>query len=155
MRIFIFLCLTAFIFAACGNGIDDSPPALVGEACDVSADCETDDCRLELTGQDWLGQPISMDLTNGMCTADCTWQDEGTFEERLQSDCDDGGQCLGYGGGDPLCFQGCETADDCRADYDCTDLGEFSTCLPREDAARIVEESLKIRMNPATKVSTL
>lgn len=155
MRIILFLCVTGFIFAACGNSIDQTDPALVGEACAESTDCETDDCRLELVGQDWLGQPISMELSGGMCTTGCTWSYDGTYEENLQSSCEDSQQCLAYGGGEPICFQGCESDDDCREDYTCTALGEFSTCLPPEDTARIVDTSLEIIANPALKAARL
>jgi len=155
MKHFIFIATMVFTFAACGDGVNEVL-APTGEACAENSDCLTDDCRTELEGHDWFGGPISMDLTGGMCTAGCTWIDEGTEEEMMQADCGDGEQCLSYGGGDPLCFQGCETQEDCREDWVCTDLGSFSTCLPPEDAARVVEEtSNKLTLESAPMVNSL
>lgn len=154
MRIFLFIGLTALIFAACGDGIDEPDLSLVGEACEAAIDCESDDCRQELTGTHWLYGEMTMELTGGMCTTSCTWSYEGTEEEQLQSDCAEGEQCLAYLGGDPLCFQGCETDDDCREDYTCTDLGDFNTCLPPEEAARVIENTTEtILITPATEVA--
>jgi hypothetical protein len=150
MRLFIFVFLTSMIFAACGD--DAKKLAPVGEACDSNADCESDDCRQSVTGCHFLFGCNTLELPGGMCTTECTWINEGTEEELLQADCADGEQCLAPGG-DPsatACFVGCESQDDCRDDWVCTPLSGFSTCLPPEDAARIVEDpSYDIAANPA------
>ena len=138
MKNFIVAALFSLVIAGCG---DNKPPlSLNGEACEVNNDCESGDCRAELYGCHPLFGCSTFELDDGMCTVECTWTTQGTDDDRLQSDCGEGEQCLAFGDSPQICFQGCETDVDCREDYVCTSLGRFSTCLPPEDAARVVEE---------------
>jgi hypothetical protein len=138
-----FLLVIPFLFAltACG---DDAPDLTEnGGACIESSECESNDCRQESTGCHLFFGCGTIELTGGMCTNECTWLEEGTEEERLQSDCAEGEQCLAPAG-DPtatLCYQGCEVDEDCREDWECTPISNFKTCLPPEDSSssRVVE----------------
>jgi len=138
MKNFIAAALFALTLTACGDGVNKAPN---GEACESNGDCESADCRQELTGCHFFFGCSTYELAGGMCTSVCTWLDEGTSEELLQSDCADGEQCLSPNGDADatVCFVGCEVQEDCREDYVCTELGGFSTCLPPEDVARIIE----------------
>jgi hypothetical protein len=135
MKHFILITMMTFCFGACGDGTNTL--AENGAACVENGDCQTDDCRQEVTGYHIFFGPTTIELTDGMCTTDCTWLDEGTDEEMLRADCADGEQCLAPVGdaSATACFQGCETQEDCREDWVCTALSGFSTCLPPPDSS--------------------
>lgn len=142
----IAICLFAStLLFACGDGVK---PAPVGEACEEVEDCDSDLCVTELTSCDPFFGCSTFELTDGMCSNACTFSYEGTEEERLQSDCDEGELCLSYGFSESVCFVSCEEDEDCREDYTCQHFSTFSTCLPPEDAARVVEGELEIYANP-------
>ena len=151
----IFASLLFFAFAGCGD--DAAPKTQNGEACELAEDCESSDCRQEIEGCHPFFGCRSYALPGGMCTDKCTWLEDKDvpFEELLQADCAEGEQCLGVNGDaeSTVCFQGCETQEDCREDYVCTLLAGFSTCLPPSDAARVVQEDLLIQADPYMKAT--
>jgi hypothetical protein len=119
------------LFAACGD--DPSSKAPNGESCKVDSDCDSGLCTLELSGCHPFFGCSTYVLPGGMCSTECTWFEEGSYEEKLQSDCLDGEQCLAYADSQSVCFQGCEVDTDCREDYICQNFSDFSTCTPPEE----------------------
>lgn len=140
----------AALLTACGDGVNKAP---VGEACEEVEDCDSSLCVQSLTSCHPIFGCSTYELSGGMCSNECTWLDEGTEEEKLQADCGEGEQCLSYGFSESVCFVGCEEDADCRSDYVCTALDGFSTCLPPEEAARVVQDDLRIYANPALELA--
>lgn len=138
----IFASLLFVAITACGDDAPSTAPN--GEACELGKDCTSEVCYLELVSEDFFGRQV-YELTNGMCTDLCDNFIEGTLEEQWQGTCAEGELCLVYGSSDLICFIECVEDVTCREDYVCIEISHGkSACLPPADAARVVEESVKI-----------
>jgi len=134
MRIYAFIGLIAFIFAAGACGEDSAPLSLLGESCETDTSCESELCILEL-GTDEAVAPIT--FIGGYCSVSgCNFI--GTSGE---DDCEEG-ICLQYDVSmwdeiEPIriCFaEGCTTDMDCRDSYVCLQFegtsGPRTACIP-------------------------
>ena len=116
--------------ASCG---DDAPSqAPTGEACEVSEDCLSNDCRLELVPSDIFQDPRAFVIEGGMCTSACEWDFDKIEPARSRGTCEVGELCLQYGYGDKVCFVQCDSDNPCeREDWECRAIGtEQYACLP-------------------------
>jgi hypothetical protein len=146
----IFASILFVAVAACGDDAPSTAPN--GAACEVAEDCtsfaideETGGCWQELVHYDFFSGETIYTLDDGMCSASCTFDPKGTTEEKAQGSCGDTEYCLVYGSSESICFQACDAELPCREDYECTEISHtLSTCLPPDDAARVVNGDMLI-----------
>nr|ADI22142.1 subtilisin-like serine proteases [uncultured myxobacterium HF0200_19H16] len=110
-------------FEDCSNLTDDD--------CDGLIDSEDGHCAPEIVG---IGIPCMHDFQCGM-SASCLGDGWGFPDGYCTTTCDQStcpeGSICGDFRGNSVCFEGCETRDDCREGYDCLASASSETvCLP-------------------------
>jgi hypothetical protein len=91
--------------------------AVLGDPCAASSDCAP--AVAGVNNPACLGE-LNLGFPGGSCSNFC----------EADADCGANGVCAQLDDNNSICLESCTVVGDCRAAYDCVDLGGVSACLP-------------------------